>query len=307
MHISRVDLNLFTVFDAIYTEGSVTRASQKLNLTQPAISHALGRLRQLFDDPLFIRQGHVMVSTPLARSMIEPVRRSLRGLEVTLHGLDHFDPTTSDRRFNLALRDVLEATTLPPLLRLVHARAPEIDIAASHVERRELESELAAGTLDAAIDVLLPLSKDIAHTRIYQDSTVVVARRDHPAVRGKVDLKTYLEQDHILASSRRRGPGLEDFELSRFGFERKIRLRCQHYFAACRVVSQTDLILTMPGRYARIANEQFDNQILPFPIEVPAFDVFLYWHANVDNDPANRWIREQVIESVKEQEQDQAS
>ncbi|HEX7649824.1 MAG TPA: LysR family transcriptional regulator [Noviherbaspirillum sp.] len=300
MHISRVDLNLFTVFDAIYTEGSVTRASQKLNLTQPAISHALGRLRELFGDPLFVRQGHAMVSTPLARSMIEPVRRALRGLEVTLSGAREFDPETMPKRFNLALRDVLEATVLPPLLRRMRKGAPLVDLAASHVERRELEIELAAGTLDAAIDVLLPLSSDIMHTRIYQDSTVVVARKDHPAIQGKLDLGTYLKQDHVLASSRRRGPGLEDFELSRLGLERHVRLRCQHYFAACRVVSQTDLILTMPGRYADIANRQFRNQILPFPLEIPPFDVFLYWHANVDNDPANRWLREQVMQSIRE-------
>jgi DNA-binding transcriptional LysR family regulator len=300
MHISRVDLNLFTVFDAIYTEGSVTRASQKLNLTQPAISHALGRLRELFDDPLFVRQGHAMVSTPLARSMIEPVRRALRGLEVTLSGAREFDPETMPKRFNLALRDVLEATVLPPLLRRIRNSAPLVDLAASHVERRELEIELAAGTLDAAIDVLLPLSSDIMHTRIYQDSTVVVVRKDHPAIQGKLDLDTYLKQDHVLASSRRRGPGLEDFELSRLGLERHVRLRCQHYFAACRVVSQTDLILTMPGRYADIANRQFRNQILPFPLDIPPFDVFLYWHANVDNDPANRWLREQVMQSIRE-------
>ncbi|WP_334190522.1 LysR family transcriptional regulator [Noviherbaspirillum sp.] len=297
MHISRIDLNLFTVFEAIYTEGSVTRASQKLNLTQPAISHALGRLRTMFNDPLFIRQGHTMVSTPLARSMIEPVRRSLRGLEVTLNGLDRFDPATTPKQFKLALRDVLEATILPPLIQRVSSSAPLVDLAASQVDRRDLESELAAGTLDGAIDVLLPLSSDILHTRIDQDSTVVVARRGHPAINGTLDLSTYLKQDHILASSRRKGLGLEDFELSRFGVERRIRLRCQHYFAACRVVSQTDLILTMPGRYARIANQQFDNQILPFPLEVPAFDVFLYWHANVDNDPANRWLREQIMQS----------
>lgn len=300
MHISRVDLNLFTVFEAIYTEGSVTRASQKLNLTQPAISHALGRLRQMFDDPLFVRQGHAMVSTPMARNMIEPVRRALRGLEVTLNGLHVFDPASTPKQFNIALRDVLEATILPPLMLRVRQAAPLVDIAASHVERRELESELAAGTLDGAIDVLLPLSGDIMRTRIYQDSTVVVVRKGHPAIDGKLDLDTYMKQDHILASSRRRGPGLEDFELSRFGLERQIRLRCQHYFAACRVVSETDMLLTMPGRYARIANQQFDNQILPLPLEVPAFDVFLYWHANMDNDPANRWFREQVMESVRE-------
>lgn len=300
MHISRVDLNLFTVFEAIYTEGSVTRASQKLNLTQPAISHALGRLRQMFDDPLFVRQGHTMVSTPLARNIIEPVRRSLRGLEVTLNGLDAFDPTTTTKRFNIALRDVLEATILPPLMLRVRRDAPLVDIAASQVDRRDLQSEMANGELDGAIDVLLPLPNDIMRTRIYQDATVVVARQGHPDIDGKLDIDTYLKQDHVLASSRRRGVGLEDFELSRFGLERHIRLRCQHYFAACRVVSQTNLILTMPGRYADIANRQFGNQILPFPLEVPAFDVFLYWHANVDNDPANKWFREQVIQSIRD-------
>lgn len=297
MHISRVDLNLFTVFEAIYTEGSVTRASQKLNLTQPAISHALGRLRQMFDDPLFVRQGHAMVSTPLARNIIEPIRRSLRGLEVTLHGLQVFDPATTAKRFNIALRDVLEATILPPLMLRVLRDAPMVDIAASQVDRRELVSELAAGTLDGAIDVLLALPNEIMRTRIHQDSTVVVARKGHPDIDGGIDIDTYLKQGHILASSRRRGPGLQDFELSRFGLERNIRLRCQHYFAACRVVSESDLILTMPGRYAEIANRGFGNQILPFPLELPVFDVFLYWHANVDNDPANRWLREQVIQA----------
>jgi len=300
MHISRVDLNLFIVFEAIYVEGSVTRASQKLNLTQPAISHALGRLRLLFDDPLFVRQGHTMVSTPLARSIIEPVMRSLRGFEVTLNGLDRFDPGTTRKSFTLALRDVLEATVLPPLVVQVRRQAPLVDIAAVQVERRELEHELAAGTLDVAIDVLLPLSSDILHTQILVDKTVVVARHGHPHINGALDLTTYLEQDHILASSRRRGPGLEDFELSRLGVQRRILLRCQHYFAACRVVSQTDLLLTMPERYARVANQQFDNQILPFPTEMPPFDVYLYWHANVDDDPANRWLREQLIQSFRQ-------
>ncbi|MFT5644548.1 MAG: DNA-binding transcriptional LysR family regulator [Janthinobacterium sp.] len=299
MHISRVDLNLFIVFEAIYLEGSVTRASQKLSLTQPAISHALGRLRLLFNDPLFVRQGHAMVSTPLARSIIEPVRRSLRGFEVTLEGLDRFDPATTQKQFTVALRDVLESTVLPPLMVRVRQQAPQASIAASQVERRELEGELAAGTLDCAIDVLLPLSTDILRKRIVMDKIVVLARQGHPHVEGTLDLATYLEADHVLASSRRRGPGLEDFELSRLGLQRRVRLRCQHYFAACRVVSQTDLLLTMPERYARVASEQFDNQILPLPLAMPAFDMYLYWHANVDNDPANTWLRQQLAQAAQ--------
>ena len=296
MHISRVDLNLFIVFEAIYAEGSITRASLKMNLTQPAISHALNRLRQLFDDPLFERQGHVMVPTPLARSIIEPVRTSLRGFEVTLNGVERFDPATSERTFSLALRDVLEASVLPPLMANLARDAPGVGLNTMQVGRRELEGELAAGTLDAAIDVLLPLSNDIRHARLVMDKTVVLVRKDHPQVRGKLDRDLYLQQEHVLASSRRRGPGLEDFELSRLGLQRRIRLRCQHYFAACRVVSQTNLALTMPERLAQVVNQQFGNQILPFPLVIPSLDIYLYWHANVDNDPANQWLREQITQ-----------
>jgi DNA-binding transcriptional LysR family regulator len=298
MHISRVDLNLFIVFEAIYAEGSVTRASLKLNLTQPAISHALGRLRVMFDDPLFVRQGHMMVSTPLARSIIEPVRHSLRGFEVTLNKLNRFDPASTEREFTLALRDVLESTVLPPLMVALANDAPLARVAAVQVDRRELESELQAGTLDCAIDVLLPLAPDIRHARILADRTLVVARRGHPRLQGEMTLDQYLAEQHILASSRRKGPGIEDFELSRLGMQRKIRLRCQHYFAACRVVSQTDLLLTMPERYARVANQQFDNQLLALPLEMPAWDVYLYWHANVEDDPANKWLRERLTAAM---------
>jgi len=300
MHISKVDLNLFIVLEAIYAEGSITRASQKMNLTQPAISHALKRLRQLFEDPLFERQGHVMTPTPLARSIIEPVRRALRGFEVTLTGAARFDAASSGRNFSLAVRDVLEASVLPPLMAGIAREAPSATLSTVQVSRRELESELAAGTLDAAIDVLLPLPNDVRRAQLAGDQTVVLVRRGHPLVKRRaLTLETYLQLEHIQTSSRRRGPGLEDVELSRQGLQRRIRLRCQHYFAACRVVSQTDLALTMPDRLARIVNQQFNNQILPLPLAMPSLDVYLYWHANVDNDPANTWLRSQIAAAMQ--------
>ena len=296
MHISRIDLNLFTVFEAIYAEGSITRASVNLNLTQPAISHALNRLRTLFEDPLFERQGHTMVPTPLARSIIGPVRQSLRGFEVTLSEAERFDPASSARTFSLAVRDVLEASLLPPLMAQIEDDAPSVGLNTLQVGRRELESELAAGTLDAAIDILLPLSSDIRQTRLLTDKTVVLLRKGHPLARKGLDLETYLKLEHILVSSRRRGPGLEDLELSRQGLQRRIRQRCQHYFSACRVVSQTDLALTIPERLARVVNQQFRNQILAMPLEMPSLDIYLYWHANVANDPANQWLRQQITQ-----------
>ncbi|MGH8528584.1 MAG: LysR family transcriptional regulator [Nevskiales bacterium] len=300
MHISRIDLNLLVVLDAIYAEGGITRAAEKLHLSQPAVSHALGRLRELFKDPLFEREGRAMVPTRLTRSLIEPVQRALRGLEVTLNELESFDSTTTQKRFTIGLRDVLESTLLPSFMQRICTTAPLIDISVVHVNRRDLEAELAMGTLDAAIDVLLPVSEKVRHAQIALDRLVVVARKGHPAVSTRLDLETYLKQDHILVSSRRSGIGsIEDVEISRLGLQRRIRLRCQHYYAACRIVSQTDLILTMPERYARDTNRLFNNQILPLPLEMMPLDVYLYWHANVDNEPSNRWLREQLMQAVE--------
>jgi DNA-binding transcriptional LysR family regulator len=295
MHLAKVDLNLFVVFDTIYAEGGITRASRRLNLSQPAISHALGRLRGMFDDPLFTRHGHSMTPTPLARRLIEPVRQSLQGLEVTLGRLGRFDPGTARKRFIVGMRDPLESVVLADLMRNIAKTAPNVEISVVRHERRELERELSAGTLDVALDVMLPLPDEIRRRRLGVEWLTVVVRRRHPAVRGRLTLDTYLAQEHIAVSSRRRGPSAEDFELGRHNLSRRVRLRCGNYFAACRVVSETDLVLTMPRRYAHILNAQFRNQLLPFPLEVPVFDTYIYWHADADADPANAWLRLQLM------------
>lgn len=293
MHLGNVDLNLFVVFETIYAEGGITRASQRLHLSQPAISHALGRLRQMFEDPLFARHGHVMTPTPLARQMIEPVRQSLRGLEVTLSKLERFDPGDATKRFTVGMREAFEPVVLPELMRHVARSAPRVAISIVRAERREFERELSAGTLDVALDVLLPLPEEIRRRRLVGERITVVARRRHPKLGAKLDLETYLGQEHILVSSRRRGLSAEDFELGRHNLRRRVRLRCQSYLAACRVVSGSDLLLTMPRSYARILNAEFGNRLLPFPLAVPLFDTYLYWHANADADPANLWLRQQ--------------
>lgn len=299
MHLASVDLNLFVVFDTIYAEGGITRAGRRLNLSQPAISHALARLREIFEDPLFTRNGHAMTPTPLARRLIEPVREALRGLEVTLTKVDRFDPTSTTKRFIIAMRDALESAVLAQFMRGIASSAPRIDISVVRAERRDLERELSAGTVDVALDVLLPLPEEICRQRLGVEWLVVVARRQHPRVRATLELDNYLRQEHIAVSSRRRGLSPEDFELGRHNLRRRIRLRCQNYFAACRVVSETDLILTMPTRYARILNTQFGNRLLPFPLKVPAFDSYLYWHTNADADPANAWLRQQLLQSFR--------
>jgi DNA-binding transcriptional LysR family regulator len=296
-NIARLDLNLLVVLEAIYSAGGVTRAAERLNLSQPAISHALSRLRGMFDDPLFSRHGHALVPTPLTRSLIEPLRRSLSGLGALLSETGRFDSREAEERFTLAMRDPVEILVLPPLLRRVAGAAPGIDLRAVQVARRNIEAGLGSAALDLAIDVLLPLSDSVRRERVAADPLVVVARKRHPRLRAGFDLQTYLGQHHVMVTSRRKGPGLEDVVLAQHGFQRRIRLRCRNYLAAFSVISATDLVLTMPKRYAARLNVGFGNRILPLPIAAPTLDLYLYWYATVDKDPANRWLRGLVIEA----------
>ena len=295
LHISQLDLNLFVVFEAIFATGSVTGAGERLHLTQPAASHALARMRETFADPLFVRRGRALAPTPLARKMIEPVRRALRELEVSVARVDAFDPSRMRKRFVVGMRDVHEATLLPELLRAISGSAPMIDLSSVRVNRRDLEAELATGSVDMAVDVSLPLSDEIRRAQLTTGKFVVVARRGHPKLPSILDLRTYLVQEHIMVTSRRRGQSAEEFELARRGLRRRVRLRCQSHFAACRIVSRTNLLLTIPERYVRVANAIFRNRILPFPFKTPIFDGFLYWHENADGDAANSWLRRQLL------------
>jgi len=294
MHLSEADLNLFVVLEVIHREGNITRAARQLNLTQPAISHALKRLRQLLHDPLFVRRGANMVPTPFTRTIIGQVRQALQILEVSLHENSPFDPAHTRRNFYLGLRDSSEAIVLPWLARRLQEAAPGVSIASVRVNRRDIETELSHGSIDLAMDIPLSVGDEIRHKWIFRDRLVVVARRGHRSIPAKLGLEAYLEQSHILVSLRRVGPGLEDVELAKLGKRRRIGVRCQHYFEACRLVSQTDMLLTMSERYARLLNTQFHNRLLPFPAQVPFLDVHLYWHASAENDPANRWLREQL-------------
>lgn len=296
MHISNIDLNLFVVFDAIYAEGSISRASERLSLTQPAVSHALARLRRMFDNPLFIRQHHAMTPTPLARQSIGMIRQALSGLETTLNQVNRFDPATTTKKFTIGLRSNLEASILTHLAQnLSGGTAPGIQIAAIHVERGALERELSAGTLDAAIDGLLPVSDSVRCQRMLTERLVVLARRDHPAIGADLDADTYQQLEHICVSARRSGPSFEDFELQRLGIERRVRMRCQTYATACRVVSRSDLILTFSEYAAFALKDLYRNRVLTCPFQLRDYDSYLYWNISSDNDPANLWLREQVL------------
>jgi len=300
MQLSRIDLNLFTVFDAIYREGGITPASRRLHLSQPAVSHALGRLRELLNDPLFERRGHEMIPTPLARSLADSIASSLGNLEQMLQRVGHFEPGTAQRCFTIAARESHELTFLPALMSRIGHEASHVDIASVRIDRRDLEEDLQSGEVDVAIDVALPLSNEVRRERIGAEPLVVLARADHPIVRGALDIETYTALSHVLITGRRRGGGYEDGALARLGLSRHIKMRCQDHAAASEVVRGSELLATMTRSQALIVNRATDNQLLPFPIEVPPLESFLYWHSNVDEDPASQWFRAQVKAGLAE-------
>lgn len=299
MNLSRVDLNLFVVMEAIYAAGGITAASRRLNLSQPAVSHALGRLRDLFDDPLFQRSGRTMAPTPLARRIIEQVRGSLGGLEDALGKADAFDPATATKRFTIAMREAMQAAILPVLMMELGQSAPGIDLVTVRVDRRDIDRELASGRIDLSVDVPLPLPDNIRRERLGREWLSVVVRQGHPLTQQPLTLDRYLEQQHIVVSARSRGMSAEEYELARRNLQRRIRMRCQNYFGACEAVRQTDLVLTMPQSHARTQNAHFGNCLLPFPIETPAYDTYLYWHDSAELDAANRWFRQRLLAAVQ--------
>jgi DNA-binding transcriptional LysR family regulator len=295
VHLSQVDLNLFVVLEAIYREGNLTRAGRQLKLTQPAMSHALKRLREMLKDPLFLREGANMVPTPFSRNMINEVRQALQILEVNLYENRNFDPAHTRRDFQIGFWELMEAGILPALVKVMSQAAPEISMTTARVKRREIEAELASGSLDLALDIPITISDNIKHQPLFSDRVVVMAREGHPIMAHELDLDTYLRQDHILVSSRRLGPSLVDAELNRKGRKRRIVLRCQHYYAACRVVGETDMLLTIPERYAQMLNSGFNHRVYPFPLKsLQQLEIHMYWHESADNDPPNRWLREQI-------------
>jgi DNA-binding transcriptional LysR family regulator len=237
-----------------------------------------------------------MVPTAFARNLIGPVREALLTLERGLFSSVPFSPAETSRRFTIGMPDVLETVWLPRLSVALQSEAPHMTCVTTRVMRRELEQELATGALDLAIDVSVPVSAAVRRAPLGADRVVVVARRKHPGLRAGLDLETYLRLSHVLVSARRKGPGLEDFALERIGRSRRVALRCQNHLAACHVVRDTDLLLTMPEQHAKLANIGTDNRLYPFPLEVPSLEVHMYWHASSDNDAASSWLRERITQ-----------
>jgi len=287
-NLRAVDLNLLVVLDALLHERHLTRAAARLPMSQPAVSHALARLRTLLGDPLFHRTRGGLRPTPHALALEAPLRDVLAQVRRLLAGAV-FDPAASRRTFRLAMSDYGASVVLPPLVRRLRAQAPGIDLEISYTSRGGMIAGVADGQLDLALAVFGETPADIRRAVLFHEPFVCVM--DAAGTAGPLALDDYLARPHVLvAASQDQRSGEVDAALARLGRARRVALRLPHWTAAPAVVAGTDLVLTVAQRTVMPTPPGLAVQPVPFPIDPLGFEMI--WHERADGDAGLHWLRE---------------
>lgn len=292
------DLNLLVAFKYLMEERSVSRAAQKMFISQSAMSHVLQRLRQQLDDPVLVKTPQGMKPTPRARALVEPIGDILGEVEQVIRCSKEFSPAQTQRRFTIATNDYVEFCLLPPLMRSVSRQAPNVEI---HLVQTSgsLREVAEAGDIDLVIgfDVILDKAPYVHRERLCTDRIVSLVRRDHPDFSGgELSLEQFIAARHMLMSRREAGTGLIDDWLEARGLARKVSLVVPNFLSAPWIVAGTDLVFSLPLRIA----EHFVNfaplRILEIPIDFPTYDLLMVWHPLLDKEPAHMWLRREITD-----------
>ncbi|MGQ0656197.1 MAG: LysR family transcriptional regulator [Betaproteobacteria bacterium] len=291
------DLNLLPVFEALFRHGSVTRAAMEMGLTQSAMSSALGRLRKQLDDPLFVNTRSGMLPTPRALELAPSLTDALAMVRGALGARDAFDPRRTSRSLRVYMTDVGETVLLPTLMRHLHEHSPVMRLETAQLPAAELAVRLETGDIDLAVGYVPQLREKIRRTRLFAEHYVCMTRPDHAMGRtGPLTLKEYLAARHVLIASMGSGHQILERTLAERGMEESVALRVPHFVVVPLIVAGTDLIVSLPARVAEAWARLVKIKVHPLPIPLPSFDVSLYWHARVENDAANRWLRNAMLE-----------
>ena len=294
MKIKDTDLNLFIAFDVIYTEKNLTKSGQVLGITQPAVSNALARLRDLFNDELFIRTSRGMIPTPVANQLIGDIRNALSLIQNTISVSEKFDPSTAEMTFKISIGDTSEYRLLPLLIKQLAEIAPKVKVETYLTARKDAPRELASGAIDFSIDPPLQSDQHLKHEKIYQEDYVMIVRKDHPILKKqKITIEDYLDLSHIHISNRKTGMGHVDMTLYKLGLSRDIYLRAQHFLVAPYIVEQSDMAITTTKGFAVDRNLAWRE--LPFDID--PLVLHLYWHENNDNESSSKWMRDLMLKT----------
>jgi DNA-binding transcriptional LysR family regulator len=299
MNLASLDLNLLVALDALLTDAHVGRAASRVGLSQPAMSHALRRLRELLDDPLLVRTGPGMALTPRAQSLRAPLKQALeqvRGLFVA----DGFDPATSTRRFALMIPDYIVNMVLPPLVGRIGSEAPGVGLDVTPWRGAPLQANGAiapevARRIDFAFNCRPGALPGFHRQRLFGDADMLAVRRGHPLGPKLKRLETFLAARHVAVIGRGQSEDLIDTWLQQQGIRRQIALSVPSYLQALHTVARTDLVAFVPGRLIASLAKQLDLAALDPPLQPEGDEDYLFWPVQHQKDPGSAWLRRHIL------------
>ncbi len=300
MDLNEVDLNLLVVFKHLLAQRSVSRVAEAMNLSQPAVSNALARLRKLLGDELFLRTPSGMEPTPFAQQLAPGVTDALVMLHGALNQRDSFDPATSQRPFVIGMTDIGEIYFLPQLMERLKRDAPGVTVSTVRNTNSNLKDAMEAGTVDLAIGLLPQLTAGFYQRRLFKQPYVCLMRNGHKLAKKRISLLEFSAAEHLLVISEGTGHGKVDDILKRSGIERQVALTVPHFVAVGHILQATDLVATVPERLAIHMLKPFGLVSLPHPAKLPDVAINVFWHGKFHRSPANQWLRGVLCELFAE-------
>ena len=293
MNLRTIDLNLLTVFDTILSERSLTRASAKLHMSQPAMSNALARLRAALDDQLFIRTAQGMMPTPRAKQIAGPVRQALDLIQNGLREQGAFEFDSATRKFTSAISDYGEAVIMPRFVDWLGQGAPKIKGPIRPQLGRFIQAELREGAIDLAMDYFRIRGDEFHHVHAMDEHLVSMVRQDHPTIGDHLSLDDFITVPHVMLTQDK---PVVDTVLKAHGLTRNIALQVPHFLSMPLIVQKTNFICTLPKRMALVYADFFRTKVLKTPLDFPHIPIYFMWHQSVDGDPGHKWLRNALHE-----------
>lgn len=289
-----IDLNLLKLFEALVKERSVTRAGQKLGLSQPAASRRLGRLRRLLNDRIVVRTAQGLELTPRAEALSDPIARLLEGAR-SIVTPSTFEPSMASGRLTIAINDHMTLLFIPKLLSKLAHLAPGLDLEVPPVSGDNINL-VTQGEADLAIGVYDKLPARFHQRFLYDDDLVCLISRDHPLIDQPLTLENFVSLPHISVIITGYGSNAIDQALENKGLSRRVAVRLPHFLAAPMLVAQSDMILSLPRRLAQRIALSAPVEIFELPLEINRFTPSMIWHERHHDDPAHSWLRQLIVE-----------
>lgn len=293
--LNRFDLNTLVTLKVLLDERHVTRAGEKLGLTQSAVSRILAKLRHDFDDPLLVKSGKHLALTAKSERLYLPLTQLLEQVNGLLLP-ETFDPLTAKASIRIATNDYGTHALLPRLIPLLNEAAPGIQITALDW-RSNLLDDLEENKVDLIIGGVTAPSQNIYQRVVASDGFQGLVRKGHPLAKG-MTLEQYMTQNHVMISQKGVGPSEVDEILKAMGLERNVAVRMPHFFAALEIIANTDFMILLPEHFVRRYVDLEKFAIIRPPFEIPMFDISMFWHARMHHEPLHSWFRKFVYDKI---------